>query len=1146
MNRQYRKVPGLLLAVGLLMSVVSLPLQGQSPLSKFVGTVRDSSGAVVIDAEVTAADERRGYSRTVLTDSAGNYQIDLLLEGSYQITCELQGFKKFVRTQIPLPSKTTMRIDMQLEVGELTSQVTVTEAAPVVASETAEVQANTLSRQMMDVTMARGLSGFVHTPYLGPSQSAVFVIRGASSSGAGAYGATTGARMEGMDLLIQQTPLAPDFIQEVKLSYSGNKADQSSAALIESPTRSGTNQVHAKVDVNLLNPALNALGTNPFAKRGGGQVTTRSTYVQGAGPVYIPKVYDGRNRTFWWVGFQSAKALNPPRGRPGRFIPPTAWRTGDFSQAPANIFANAQQQLIDPVTGQPFLDNKIPENRIAPHARPFNALFAQPNFGGGIADPAHFVGNNYQVITLPGGQFSSSNPRLQNIRADHELTSRDQIGYTLARNQNVGGWNYDEMGIWVIDQFGNNDWHTGYWTHTFSPAVLNDFRFGRSHSTDGWGIPRGENSLGMQTVFDQGGFAALEQLNIDWKPDISPDSRPGNGLPVICIGGLWSPMCGTGGNESEGDIDRNITSVVDNMTVIRGRHSLKFGAEVVKKQFKQQISTAFGRFNYDGRFTGLPYGDFLLGLPGEALLEAPAPLFDGRTYRHAFYIMDDWRVRSDLTLELGLRHEYHGTPFENNFLMVNFDPATGSLVVPNDQALAQVSPNFDTAVNPVVTAAEVGFPERLVRRPQPMLYPRIGLAWRPFNDAKTVVRAGVGQFGAPLGATHTLRSSTPYVLNIAFSNAFNENTPLFTQNNPIPSITGPGGPAPGTSARGINVNYPLVYTQNWNLTVEREIGANMGVRMAYLGSKGTQLPYRVDLTKPPAGLLPYRQNCASLAPGSCVGPAYTNYSGVTFAEAGGNQSHHGLELEFHRRWTDGLEFMVDYYWSKTMTDVQDSTNPHPTGNFGNLIENNLDRSRDRAIGRHTIPHRLVVNHVWQLPFGRGMKFLNQNRAFDAVLGGWTFLGLWQWNSRPYAIPLWRGADPSNTNTFVLRPDLLPNCEPNLDNPTVAKTFNRDCYALPGQGGFGNAGNYSLRLIQEPVWQNSTLGIFKTFKLADVISEQGLRFRLGAEFINAINHPYRSGAFASIFGEARAVNEPGSDESTMIGSRRIRFNLRLEF
>jgi hypothetical protein len=320
----------------------------------------------------------------------------------------------------------------------------------------------------------------------------------------------------------------------------------------------------------------------------------------------------------------------------------------------------------------------------------------------------------------------------------------------------------------------------------------------------------------------------------------------------------------------------------------------------------------------------------------------------------------------------------------------------------------------------------------------------------------------------------------------------------------------------------------------------------MGARIAYLGSKGTQLPYQVDLTKPAAGPLPYRQNCASLAPGSCVGPNFTNYSGVTFGEVGGNQSTHGLELEFHRRWADGLEFMVDYFWSKTMTDVQDSTTPHPTGSFGNLIENRFDRARDRAIGRHTIPHRIVFNHVWRLPFGRGMKFLNNNRGVDAVLGGWTLLGLYQWNSRPYAIPLWRGADPSNTNTFVLRPDLLPGCDPNLDNPTVTQTFNRNCFALPAQGRFGNAGNYTLRLIQEPVWNNSTLGIFKTFTLANVLSEQGIRFRIGAEFNNPINHPYRSGAFASIFGEARAVNEPGSDQSTMIGARTIRFNLRLEF
>jgi len=945
-----------------------------------------------------------------------------------------------------------------------------------------------------------------------------------------------------MDMLIQQTPLAPDFIQEVKISYSGNKADTQGALVIDSPTRSGTNQLHAKVDQHLLNPALNSLGPNPSAVRSGGQTTTRSTYLQGAGPVYIPHVYDGRDKTFWWVGWQWAKQATPVRGRPSHFIPPFDWRNGDFSTVPSNLFTNASQTLIDPLTGQPFPGNRIPTDRFIPAAKFLNDVWPTPNFGGGIANPNNYTGLNWQSVSVPGGVFQDYAPKLQNFRGDHKLTDRDQIGYTLVRNHSVSGWNFDEMGLWVIDQYGSNAMHAGYWTHTFSPAVLNEFRFGHSRSTDGWGVPKGTNSVGMATIFNAGGFDALQKLGIPWKPTgVDPSSPADESLPTICISGVYSPMCATGGNEDQSSDDNRIVSFVDNLSMHRGNHGLKWGAEWAWKSSQELTTHPFGTFGYDGRFTGLPYADFLLGFPATSTIKSLPPTFLSKVRQQAFYMMDDWKLKSNLTLELGLRFENHSEPYEDNGYMVNFEPKTASLVVLDEDALSKVSPLFPKQI-PVVTAAQAGYPDKLRTYHQHYFYPRVGIAWRPFDDAKTVVRAGLGHFASPMNWTMSLKSSSPFVLDQSFDNSVFNGQPLFTQDNPIPNVS---GAVPGQSGFGVIKDAILPTSYSWNLTVEREIFPNTAVRIAYLGSKTSHQPYTVDLNKPQPGLLPYLSNCPSLPVGTCVGPNYTYFTSAVLAEYGGNINSHGMELELHHRFSGGLEFMVDYFWNRTLTDVGDSSDAHPKGyDYGDLIEDPNNRSRDRGISHFTVPHRFVVNHTWTLPFGKGMRWLNNNKPADLVVGGWTLMGWYAWQSRQWETPLWIGSDFTNTNTFNARPDVVPGCNPNVDPPTADKTFNSQCFVLPPTGRYGDAGKATVQNVPVGFWPNTSLFMSKSFNIANVLSESGLRFRIGARFDNPINHPVLQ-TIRQRFAAAN-VNVPGADQSSYTGTRSISFLLRLEF
>ena len=1133
----------------------------QSPLGSIIGTVKDETGGVMPGVECTSTDKTRGYTRTDITNDAGDYEIDLLLKGFYSLTCELAGFKTVTQPTIQLDLRELKRIDLVMTIGEVTEQVTVTDAAPVVASETNELQVNSLSRKMIDLMFGDGDRMLMHLPYFGAKQSAVVTYGEASAHAAGGMGGLGSARVDGMDMLVQQTPLMPEALAEININYAGAKADVSSQLVMDGSLVSGENRPHARLAYIVRNPGLNSLG--PTGGVRAGQTSTKVRHWDMSGPVYIPGVYDGRDRTFWWIGFNKSSSINPPTGRAPEVIPPPAWRAGDFSRVPATLFSSGE--LIDPLTGSAFPGNRIPANRIQQFANVINNDYIPaPNYGPGKDDP-HYIGLNYSISVggSPMNAFSGSSPRTENMKFDHRVTENDQVGYTLIRNGSAGGWNFDGYGLWVIEQFGRNDWNTGYWTHAFSPSTLNEIRMGTSHGVDGWGTVRDRKAfLGWAPRLNQGGFTVLKELGIDWKPDIADGTRPSNGLPKFCIGGATRfeagqnvklPFCATGGNEDEADINRFISHFIDNLSIRQGNHSWKMGFEAHMRNEGVQVSHAFGEFIYDGRFTGFAFGDFLLGLPGTADVAAPSPFTTTEARRFAMYLMDDWKVRPDLTLELGIRMEHHLSPRERDWKMLNFHRETGQLIVPNDFALAQVSPLFPMGSGPgqipVVRARDVGLSQMMRKHPQPIWYPRVGIAWRPFNNARTVVRAGAGMFVAPTSGNRMGLSAArglPYVMASILDNALNaDGTTLFTQNNPaIQAVEGGVGPPPGMSVSGMNTNFPFPWQTSWNLTIEQELFPNTAGRISYLGTKVTQMPYRTDATKPVAqGLLPYRGDCSSQPAGSCVGPFYPLYARVNFSETGGNQTHHGLELEMHRRFAAGVEFMVDYYWQRTLVDVRDSSNMHGGFSQGDFIEDPRNRARDKGLSRHNVPHRLTINNIVQLPFGRGMRWdFGGNRIFDAMLGGWETLGFWTYFAPYYFSPVWGGTDWTNTNTFTLRPNAF--CQGNLKEKTVDKFFRPECFAEGTPGQYGTAGVGIFEGVPASFLGTVEMGIFKTFTLADIISEEGLRFRIGAELLNPFNHPYL--ATRSSRNNTQVVNSPTAASTSKSGLRNIRFQLRLEF
>jgi len=1134
----------LLLIFSLVSGFNVIDIHAQTPLSKIVGTVKDQTGGVVVAAKVTVTDEGRGYQRSAISDQDGNYILELLLQGTYSLSCELQGFKTYTRTQIPLQSRQVLRIDAALEVGEVTDSVTVSEAAPVVASETGEIQASTGTRQLLDK-----IQGHPTTGYFSAGQ---FITYGGYSSvltsyrGPGTTSNQTRFRMDGLETDIFQPPTPPDAIQEVKISYSGLRSESQSPVIADVITRSGNNQFHGLAELNAQNPGLNSLGPTPGAVRSG-QKTNKIWYFRGSGPLYVPGLYDGRKKTFFWADMQRSDREDIGQNRGAYFIAPPAWRNGDFSRAPATSFTNTSKTLINPYTGQPFTGGIIPDSLINPTARKIQGANPQPNLGD-TGDP-HFSGLNWRYV--PGGDLLAKQyTRTYNLRFDHQLTTKDTLGYMFGRT--TSPWYGDQnegFHSWLEKQVPVTTNHTVVWTRTFSARLLNEFRAGIARSSNSFGpLPADESPLGYKHTFDAGGLAALRDLGFSYQPTDS--SQFTNALPAVCISGVFAPLCdwtGTGNRlgASQGFLENR--HVTNNLSIHHGVHAFKTGIDYLRSMDAGNSGNPFGNFLFDGRFTGLPYTDYLLGLPGTSTRRGILP----RPYRlagwSAGYFQDDWKVRPNLTLELGLRFERFPVAKEKNLMMVNFDPKTGSFVVPNDRSLSLISPAFPKTQFPVLTAAQAGYPELLRSYPQPLFYPRIGIAWRPFSDAKTVVRAGFGQFSSAPGTTQSLVSNSPYALNETFANVLTNGQAAFSFPDPYPTAT---GTVPGQTAFGVIPEFPVPYSHNWNLTVEREILPNTSLRLSYLGAKVTQLAYRRDINKPQPGPLPYRSDCGSQPAGSCVGPLYSKFNSSTLVDAGANQNAHIMQIELHRRWAAGLEFTVDYAWNKTITDAQETGSYRGGADYGPFIENPYDRQRERAIHGRTVPHRVVVHHVWSLPFGQGQRWLNHHRAMDALAGGWTLVGTWAYSSRIWVTPLWSGSDFSNTGTFSARPDLLPGCDPTVDDPSPDKVFNAGCFVQPPNGRFGNSGKSVFRGVPfgTNMWQDSYFVVSKEFKLSHKMSEQGIRFRLSAYINNLINRPYLAAAFPSGYSDANnvTVNSPNSSKGFYTGQRTVALVARMEF
>jgi hypothetical protein len=995
----------IIVRASLLALACSLAASAQSTFATLTGAVMDPTGAAIAGAQIEAIRIQTNFRYTATANDQGVYTLPNLPEGTYRLRATAQGFQEFAVDEIILAGRDIRRVDVSLRVGTVDTVVEVQGGATLVETETARI-ADAKDREVLralPLTLRRAWDYFTMTPQVERTGSWHISIAGSKNNQS--IAAIDGAPINdafggtGIGPLMDKT----EALQELRIDMAQGGADQMTMGQVTLISRGGSNDFHGAISDYYSTDAFRA--RNPFQNTrasGRNHIFTASL----GGPIYIPKIYNGRNNSFFFftyeAGFGSPGVTNFNNG-----VPLAAWREGDFGNA----------AIRDPFNGNaPFPNNVIPAARINPTSRAIQERFyALPNFG----DTSVFNNNNFRD-QRKAARFA--NPTLT-TRIDQRINDRIFVyGRWTGVRWNIPG--YDTSVPLVTELFSRRrdmDAITGSYSHAITPMFTNEFRYGFTRQD----FPRESPVNGLSLVNDLG----LRGLN--------PDLPNTGGIHQVAFTGLGvTPLSVQ--TTCQPCSRHRIHNFTNNATWFRGAHTFKMGVYAAWSQYTQlaQDAALFGVTEYSNRFTGQPYADFLLGIPTTMRRAAPAIQGDSRRWDYSLYITDEWKVASRLTLTAGVRWDVHAPWTEANNRMAIFDIAKGNVVVPNG-ALSLVSPLLPSGYVDVVEASQAGRPSNLVRNDWNNFAPRVGLAWRPFGN-NTVFRGGFGIY-YDTASWQPSSAGAPFVLN----------EPVFTNptDNPLtlPNVfpgTGSGGPASFTLPNGIRPDLRIPLSMQYTATIEHSQW-DTGFRFTYTGTNTRQGIYRWNANQPFPDERLY-VNKPRLFP---------NYPDIFYVDNGGGHQYHAFTMEVERRMKSGLHFQGHYTLASDIGDLERGASP----------ENAYDRARERSKWERYPMNRFSGNVIYELPFGKGRRWgATVNPVVDGIFGGWLVSTVVALESGRYITPLWRGPDPTGTAftnganrpLVTIRPDHLVSGV--IDNPTPELWFNPNAFAAPPIGRFGNS------------------------------------------------------------------------------------------
>jgi hypothetical protein len=735
-----------------LLSLVSIRLLGQSTYGSLLGTVKDNSGAVVPNARVVVTEAATNISKSATTNSDGDYQLVNLVPGTYDLSVTVSGFQKFLQRGVTLDPRATVRTDVTLQVGTTQTVVEIKAAPPVITTETGTVSDQQQYRQVSELpynyraSTTSPLSSITTIPGIQVDSGGATGANSISISGS--HPAQNEVSVDGFSVTSPRNngPLAEMFpstenIAEIKVTSQLAPAEYGQVGDISFVGKGGTNLFHGSLFEYFQNDALDAIPA--FAN---GKPKKRDNTFGGSigGPVILPH-YNGKDRTFFFFDWESNRQHSASAKT--QSVPTPAMLQGDFSSLCASYSASgictdpAGTQLVNPLTGQPYTNNMIPDTQFSSVSKNVLSTFypAANTVGTGPLGAVNDFSFNFPAPI-------STN--LFDVRIDQNVSSKQSLFGRFSWKKQTAT---TPLGLAVIDRNVTLDPKAFVVSHNYAirPGLLNEIRFGYNQQTTLVSYPKFPD--GAQLISTLG----LEQLGPFPKGSAFPnfDFTGSSGLSAVP------------GARQEA-LREHKYQIADNLTWVRGRHTMKFGADVRALRVADYESFIaadnFGDYHFSGQFTGNDFADFLLGLPSYTEIVNAGPDFDGHARAWGFFGQDSFKVSPRLTVEYGMRYEVH-PPFHDNSLQItNFDRSNGNVVVPNTKSLGLASSAFLTSINacglpapvptpyglypctPVVTATQDHIPDTLRFTDKRKVLPRLSFAYRVSD--KTVVRAGVGMY----------------------------------------------------------------------------------------------------------------------------------------------------------------------------------------------------------------------------------------------------------------------------------------------------------------------------------------------------------------------------------------------------------------
>jgi hypothetical protein len=1102
----------------LLTALLPVAAHAQSTFGSIRGTTVDSTGAAVPDSAVSLRSVDQSTTRTAVSDNTGSFVFQNLNPGKYAVSVSHAGFSTTNLNGIALDARQDLRIAVALTVSADVTTIEVAAGPDQIDTEDAAIsdsRSNALITQLPlnDRASTTSPLGSLELSADVQQDSNGYIALGGASSSMINFSvdgiSTANVRQNGA---LQDAYPSQEGIASVKVTAFNNSAEFSQIGDVTFTTRSGTGKFHGSLFEYLQNDALDA---DPYGFSGKAPKHFNTFGGSLGGPVTIPHLYRGRSKTFFFFDYEGNRRSTAALQQ--FLVPSAADRSGNLVDINGPVISSAQ---------------------INATATALLAYYPLPNVSG----QSGFNYENFQPI--PAHTDGAD------LRVDQTLGSRQSI-YARFSRKNISSSFANAFLPDDVDSIHNRSLLVSD-TSTITPRLLNEARYGFTNVT-------------TNVAFPIQGSAALSQLDLAGV-DISQH-------PLTHAFPTFNFNAGTGftpiGRDKAGITQSRTTQISDNLTYTLGHHTLKAGTDIRRVRYFDLESFApefasddFGNFNFQSTFTGNAFGDFLVGEPTTLFFAVSSPDVGGTATQYSFFGQDEFQVNSRLTLSYGLRWQILPSFQEDGGNLANFDQATNSIVVPNNlsayltqQNIVSSNVAFQQSFNACnlnqggpctkyVTASQDGLPQGLRQTYKGDFQPRVAFAYRPFNDTKTVVRGGFGIYTITnLGPLSFNNSGNPTSNLHVYSNSGTQAAPLIQFPNTAPPSVGVvyGG---GGLDQGVDPHFRDPQSNQWSLTVERQLSANNSLRASYVAMHTYRLSITEDLNQIPASTTPYDTGATAGTFVDARAP-YQNWSTLYSTFNAGKANYKALELEVTHRMVKGLYYNANYTLAKNQADNQGD---NPSGfagevNYGIPIADRFNINGDYGNEEGTRRHRVLLTGVYELPFGGGHPFLNRNSFVGKLVGGWNINTITILESGTWLTPsISPSLDQSNTNVTnrgaFARPDVVSNNF--YQGQSRSHYFNPAAFTTTpiGAGRFGNAG---VGILQGPDTAAVSLGLAKVLPISESVH---LRFE--STFTNVLNHtnfapPATQIDNTSTFGQLTA---PTTAENA--GNRTGQLALRLDF